>query len=316
MSGWISPRAGFGYGEVMEVVIIDVRLDLGAGRRGTDMGPSAIAVAGLDSRLAALGHIIVGHHEVVVGAHECADIASKNAHFLKEITGVAQALQEHVFAAVSAGYFPLVLGGDHALAVGSVSGLTRHRPNERLGLLWVDAHTDMNTPESSPSGNIHGMPLATLLGAGPASLVDIARRNGGQILAEDVVVFGVRSVDQAEKIRVDASGIRVYTMSEIDRRGMVVCLSEAMEQVNRETYGFHLSFDLDGIDPAVAPGVGTPEKGGLSVRESHLICEMCADSGRLTSMDMVELNPTLDQGNMTAELAVWLIESTLGRTIL
>ena len=300
----------------MEVVIIDVRLDLGAGRRGTDMGPSAIAVAGLDRRLKALGHVVIGHHEIVVGAQECADISAKNAHFLKEITGVAQALQQRVFEAVSAGHFPLVLGGDHALAVGSVSGLTRHRPKERLGLLWVDAHTDMNTPESSPSGNIHGMPLATLLGDGPAPLLHVAQGDGGRVQPEDVVVFGVRSVDRSERIRVDASGIRVYSMSEIDRRGMVVCLSEAMERVNHQTYGFHLSFDLDGIDPAVAPGVGTPEKGGLTVRESHLICEMCAESGRLTSMDMVELNPTLDQENMTAELAVWLIESALGRTIL
>jgi arginase len=300
----------------MEVVIIDVRLDLGAGRRGTDMGPSAIAVAGIDRRIRALGHVVVGHQEVVVGARECADIQAENANFLTEITAVAQELQQRVFETISAGYFPLVLGGDHALAVGSVSGLTRLRPTERLGLLWVDAHTDMNTPDSSPSGNIHGMPLATLLGDGPAPLVQVARGGNGRIRPEDVVIFGVRSVDPAERIRVDASGVRVYSMSEIDRRGMVVCLTEAMERINRETYGFHLSFDLDGIDPSAAPGVGTPEPGGLTVRESHLLCELCADSGRLTSMDMVELNPTLDQGNATAELAVWLIESALGRTII
>lgn len=300
----------------MEVVILDVKLDLGAGRRGTDMGPSAMAVAGLDARLEALGHRVVRHREVRVPTAECVDSIEDNAHFLAEILAVNKTVRECVRAAVLAGHFPLILGGDHALAVGSVSGVASVRPTERLGLLWIDAHTDMNTPTSSPSGNIHGMPLATLLGDGPAALVDLACQDGCRLHAQDVVVFGARSIDAAERRHVEKTGIRVYTMSEIDRRGMVVCLTEALALINKETYGFHLSFDLDGIDPSVAPGVGTPCPGGLTLRESHLIGEMCAQSGRLVGMDMVELNPTLDIKNQTGDLAVWLIESALGRTIL
>ncbi|MBX2797077.1 MAG: arginase [Myxococcales bacterium] len=301
----------------MNVSITNVHLDLGAGRRGTDMGSSAIHVAGLVPQLEALGHTIADVDAIDTSAFEKVTATDPRARFLPQITRTCELLADRVQQAVEAGNFPLVLGGDHAQAMGTISGLARAygARSERVGVVWVDAHTDMNTPDTTVSGNIHGMPLAALLGHGPEQLVRIA---GDQpaLNPEDVAIIGVRDVDRSETSLVSRTGVRVYTMSELDARGTAVCVREALEHVQRHTAGVHLSFDLDGVDPAHAPGVGTPVPGGLTVRESHLICESLANTSRLLGMEMVELNPTLDVRNKTGELAVWLIQSALGKTIL
>ncbi len=301
----------------MHIAVTNVHLDLGAGRRGTDMGPSAMHVAGLLPKLRDLGHTISEIQSIGTQTYEEGDPGEQSARFLPVIHKVCSDLADVVESAVDVGRFPLVLGGDHSQAIGTVSGITRvwKRTGKRLGVLWFDAHTDMNTPDSSPSGNIHGMPLATLLGTGDPTLVALA---GGEpaLRPEDVVVFGARDVDAAESPVVKELGVRVYTMSEIDRRGTAVCAEEAIAHISRFTDGLHLSFDLDGVDPKDAPGVGTPVPGGLSLRESHMICEMMSQTGRLAGMEMVELNPTLDQANHTGQLAVWLIQSALGKRIM
>jgi arginase len=301
----------------VNVSITNVHLDLGAGRRGTDMGPSAIHVAGLVPRLEHLGHVIDQVESFDVEGAEGTSVGDRNARFLDVIADLCARIADKVEADCEAGRFPLVLGGDHAQAIGTISGLARFhkKRGERVGVIWADAHTDMNTPDSSPSGNIHGMPLAALLGHGPDSLTGLAG-DGPALDPRDVVVIGARDVDPTEAPLVRETGIRVYTMTELDQRGFNTCVAEAYEQVSKDTAGVHLSFDLDGVDPDDAPGVGTPVPGGLSVRESHLICETVAGSGRLLGMELVELNPTLDHANKTGRLSVWLIESALGRTIL
>ena len=300
----------------MDIDITNVHLDLGAGRRGTDMGPGAMHVAGLPDKLARLGHSVASIKSLVV-SEEDGDEGDPTARYLEVIDGLCRELADRVEAGCDAGRFPLVLGGDHAQAMGTISGLARHykKKGERVGVIWVDAHTDMNTPDTSPSGNIHGMPLAVLLGHGPKQLVDIAGSEPA-LHPEDVAIIGVRDVDPAEIPLVRQTGVGVYPMSEVDARGFNVCLREAIGRVSRHTVGVHLSFDLDGVDPSEAPGVGTPMPGGLSLRESHLLCEALSGTNRLLGMEMVELNPTLDLANKTGRLAVWLIESALGKTIL
>jgi arginase len=301
----------------MELSITNVHLDLGAGRRGTDMGPSAMHVAGLVPRLRALGHQVVDVTSIGGNSFESSDAGDPRARFLPEIARVCSRIAQRVEADVLAGRIPLVLGGDHAQAIGTISGMARalRRRGERFGVVWVDAHTDMNTPETTISGNIHGMPLAALLGFGPRDLVAIAGDEPA-LRPDQVAIVGVRDVDHSETSLVTRTGVRAYTMSELDERGTAACVREAFELVSRGTAGVHLSFDLDGVDPQDAPGVGTPVPGGLTVRESHLICETAARTGRLLGMEMVELNPTLDVRNKTGELAVWLILSALGKTIL
>jgi arginase len=305
------------YNGDMKLCLINVHLDLGAGRRGTDMGPSAIHVAGLVPAVKSLGHAVERVETLGVSPFEALGVGDEKARFLEEIAEVCARLADKTQSAIMQGLFPLVLGGDHSQAIGTVSGLSRvaRERGRRLGVIWVDAHTDMNTPDSSPSGNIHGMPLATLLGHGVDELTGLVP--GGPALApESVVIIGARDVDATEIPLVKQTGVRVYTMSELDRRGPAVCIEEALHTVLGHCDDLHLSFDLDGVDPSHAPGVGTPVPGGLSLRESHLLCEMACKTGKLVGMEMVELNPTLDHENMTGRLAVWLIESALGRNIL
>lgn len=300
-----------------KILITNVHLDLGAGRRGTDMGSSAMHVAGVVPALEKLGHRIVGIDNVGQVSQESAEVGNPRTRYLGVINEVCRKLADSTAHALESDEFPLLLGGDHSQAIGSIAGISRHLKHraKTLGVLWVDAHTDMNTPESSPSGNIHGMPLATLLGHGAPELTGICGE-GPALSPDRVVIFGVRSVDKEEAKLVKQTGVRVFTMSEIDARGASVCLKEAIQILSHATGGIHLSYDLDGTDPSVAPGTGTPVPGGLNFRESHLVCESLARSGRLISMEVVELNPILDTENRTGKFAVWLIQSALGRTIL
>ncbi|MDF1700591.1 MAG: arginase [Planctomycetota bacterium] len=297
--------------------LISVHMDLGAGRRGVDMGPSAIRVAGVSKRIASLGMQVEEMGSVYTQEPESAEAGASNARYLPEILDVCQRLRNTVASARERGWFPIILGGDHSIAMGSVSGQVAHhrKADEKIGLLWVDAHTDINVPDSSPSGNIHGMPVSHLIGEGLEELVGLA--GGGRAIdPANVALLGIRSVDRNEREIVKRAGVRAYTMTEIDERGLAACTREAIDIVTDGTAGYHLSFDLDGVDPRYAPGVGTPVLGGLTYREAHLICEACARDGRLLGLDMVELNPTLDERNQTAELAVELILSALGKTIL
>ena len=301
----------------MDISITNVHLDLGAGRRGTDMGPSAMHVAGLVPALERIGHRVVDVRTIGRVTREASSVGDQRARFLDVIRDACVELADHVERSCDAGRTPLVLGGDHSQAIGTIAGLARHhrKQGREFAVCWVDAHTDMNTPESSPSGNIHGMPLATLLGHGHPLLTQISGDRPA-LKPENVVVFGARDVDRGEAELVKRTGVRVFTMSEIDARGAGNCVDEALTILGRVAGGIHLSYDLDGSDPSVAPGVGTPVPGGLNFRESHLICEAIARTGKLIGMEMVELNPTLDVENKTGKFAVWLIQSAFGRTIL
>lgn len=299
------------------VSLVSVSIDLGAGRRGVDMGPSALRIAGLTQALEALGCQVREVGTVTAGGFETTDPGGETkARFLEEIAEVAERTAALVGVGLEEGCFPLVLGGDHSLSIGSVAAQARHhRGGGSIGLIWVDAHADLNTPETTPSGNIHGMSLAVLLGRGHPRLTGIA---GGApaVRPENVAVLGVRELDPGERRLIRELGLRVFTMSEIDERGIGPCVEEALARVNTGTDGFHLSFDLDSLDPREAPGVGTPVQGGLTYREAHLVCEKAAGSGRMLGLEVVELNPVLDDRNHTAHLAVGLIASALGQTIL
>ncbi|NOX38355.1 MAG: arginase [Calditrichaeota bacterium] len=297
--------------------LLSVYMDLGAGRRGVDMGPSAIRIAGLVPRLQHLGYTIQELGTVHAGEPEDVHMGATRARYLDEVADVCWQVHQRVRNALTTGFFPLILGGDHSLSIGSVSGIANHYRQEgkRIGLIWVDAHADMNTPQTSPSGNIHGMPISVLLGNGEPRLTAL---NGAEasLLPEHVCIIGARDIDALEKDLVKQSGVRVFTMSEIDERGIGACVEEAIDRVSQGTAGFHLSFDLDAIDPWEAPGVGTPVSGGLTYREAHLVCEKAAQSRRMIATEFVEVNPILDNRNHTAELAVSLIESAFGKRIL
>lgn len=297
--------------------ILSVHIDLGAGRRGVDMGPSAIRIAGLTQRLADLGWTVLERGSLYVREPESVKPGRTDARYLREVLDVCTRLRDATEQALARGALPLVLGGDHSLAMGSIAGVSNHfhAKGKSIGVLWMDAHTDMNTPETTPSGNIHGMPLAHMLGHGLPQFRKLAARSPA-IRPERTALLGIRSVDPNEADLVREAGVRVYTMSEIDERGFATCLAEALDRVTDGTAGVHMSFDLDGVDPKVAPGVGTPVPGGLSYREAHWACEAVARAGCLVSMDMVELNPVLDERNETGRLAVELILSAFGKTIL
>lgn len=300
-----------------QIAVIGAPLDLGAGRRGVDMGPSAIRVAHLDDRLAALGYEVHDLGNVEVDQAESRPVGRENARYLHEITATCRRLAKSVETALGKGQFPLVLGGDHSVAAGTVAGVAKHfrRSKERIGLIWIDAHADMNTPDTSPSGNVHGMPLASCIGTGPDELVKLAGFSP-KVRAENVALVGIRDVDQLEKPHIKASGVRAFTMREIDERGLLHVMNEAIRIASDGTAGFHLSFDMDGVDPDEAPGVGTPVRGGITYREAHLALELVCDSRRMLSLEVVEVNPVLDVANRTAELAVELMLSAMGKRIL
>ena len=292
-------------------------MDLGAGRRGVDMGPSALRLANLNEKLSALGYEVEDLGNVVVDQPETASDGPSNARYLPHIAHTCTRLAEMVEKSADNNRVPLVLGGDHSIAIGTVAGMSRHfhKQNGRLGLIWIDAHADMNTPESSPSGNIHGMPLACLIGLGPKELTHMA---GAAPIVDPakVAIIGLRSVDEIERQNVRGAGVHPFTMRDIDERGLRSVLREAIEIASAGTAGFHLSFDMDAVDPREAPGVGTPVQGGITYREAHLAMETICDSGLMASMEVVEVNPVLDEANRTALLAVELIMSALGKRIL
>jgi arginase len=302
---------------VRPVHIIGVSLDLGGNRRGVDMGPSAFRIAGLGERLATLGVPVADEGDLVAPIPETKSFRDPSKKYIREIARVCEKLYRTSLAALEKGGFPLVLGGDHSLAAGSVAATADfvRREHKPLGLIWVDAHGDMNTPSSSGSGNVHGMPLAALLGSEPAEL----SRLGGfspKVLPEHTVLIGIRNLDEREKQIVRDSRVRVFTMKDIDRAGIAAVTEQALAIAAAGTAGVHVSFDLDVCDPAIAPGVGTPVKGGLDYREAHMLMEIVADSGLLRALDLVEVNPILDDRNTTAILGAELASSALGQKII
>lgn len=299
------------------IAILGAPLDLGAARRGVDMGPSALRLAGLGSRIAALGYPVEDLGNVFVEQQESTPLGPANAKYLSQIASACSSLADMVDRAVREGRFPLVLGGDHSVAVGTVAGVSNayRQQEKRIGVIWVDAHADMNTPETSPSGNVHGMPLACCIGEGPAALTDIFGY-APKVEPRNVVLLGIRDVDLSERSGVRASGVNAFTMRDIDERGMRDAMEEALVLAGADTAGVHLSLDMDAVDPDEAPGVGTPVRGGITYREAHLAMEIVCDSGQLTSMEVVEVNPVLDSANRTALLAVELVLSALGKRIL
>ncbi|MEK4029144.1 arginase [Pseudobacillus sp. FSL P4-0506] len=297
-----------------EISIIGVPMDLGQTRRGVDMGPSAIRYAGLSERLENLGYMVHDEGDIKVEIKE--KTKADTDHNLKNLSAVAEgneALRQKIDEVIGMDRFPLVLGGDHSIAIGTLAGVAK-RP-ENLGVIWYDAHGDLNTAETSPSGNIHGMSLAVSLGLGHPSLTNI----GGfspKVKPENVVIIGARSLDPGERELIKETGIKVFTMHEIDRLGMTAVVEETIAYLKERTDGVHLSLDLDGLDPEDAPGVGTPVAGGISYRESHLAMEMLSEANIVTSAEFVEINPILDEHNKTAAAAVALISSLLGDTLL
>jgi arginase len=299
------------------IAIIGAPLDLGAGRRGVDMGPSAVRVANLNARLASLGYEVEDLGNVAVSQQEAEPEGPQNAKYLPQITDTCTRLAIMVQEALDRGRVPVVLGGDHSVAAGTVAGVASYlrRKGQRLGLLWIDAHADMNTPETSPSGNVHGMPLACCIGQGPPELTEICGFSP-KVLPANVAVIGIRSVDQRERELVQASGVHAFTMRDIDERGLRTVMEQAIRVASDQTAGFHVSFDMDSVDPREAPGVGTPVKGGITYREAHLAMELLCDCRSVTSMEVVEVNPVIDEANRTADLAVELIMSAMGKRIL
>lgn len=299
------------------IAIIGAPLDLGQDRRGVDMGPSALRVANLNRRVASLGYIVEDLGNVEVAQAETASEGNRCAKYLPEIAATCGRLALAVSHALGGGRLPLTLGGDHSIAIGSVGGVSHYLRTQgrKLGLIWLDAHADMNTPDTSPSGNIHGMPLACIVGMGPQELTHLSG-SAPMLNPRNTVIIGLRDVDEMEKPHVRESGVRAFTMRDIDERGLRSVMEEAIRLASDGTAGFHLSLDMDFVDPRDAPGVGTPVRGGATYREAHLAMEMICDSGTMLSMEVVEVNPVIDEVNRTADLAVELIMSALGKRIL
>lgn len=299
------------------IEIYGVPMDLGANARGVDMGPSALRIAGIAESLLRMGFEVSDRHLDDVKSRVALPTDDGSARYVEEIAAVCGRLCELGHGALTRGATPVFLGGDHSIAAGTIAGSAawaRER-GEHVGVIWFDAHTDMNTPDTSPSGNVHGMPLSALLGHGDPSMCAVGFE-GAKIRPENVYVIGARAVDPTEKALVAETGIHVFTMTEIDRIGMAEVTRRAIEGAGSGTTGIHVSFDIDGLDPACAPGVGTPVRGGVNFREAHLMLEMIAESRKMMALDVVELNPVRDERNATAETVVHLVQSAFGRRIL
>ncbi len=299
------------------IAIIGAPLDLGQDRRGVDMGPSALRVANLNGRIASLGYQVEDLGNIPVAHRESSPEGSSHARYLAQIAESCRRLGLAVEKTATQGKVPIVLGGDHSVAIGTVAGMARcfRKRKKRIGMIWMDAHADMNTPQSSPSGNVHGMPLACCVGTGPKELTHLFGFSP-KVAARNVALVGVREIDQLEAPHVRQSGVRAFTMRHIDEHGLSAVMREAIEIASNGTAGFHLSLDMDYVDPREAPGVGTPVRGGGTYREAHLAMELICDSGGMLSMEVVEVNPVIDEVNRTADLGVELVMSALGKRIL
>jgi arginase len=300
-----------------KIRIIGVPMDLGQSRRGVDMGPSALRVAGLQARLKQLGRQVEDFGNVHVKQPEEQHYGEKNAKYLDEIAETCKGLAEIVGKTLDDDMIPLVLGGDHSIAAGTVAGAAAHfhKQSKRIGVVWLDAHGDMNTPESSPSGNVHGMPLASIMGFGPAELTGLAGTKP-MVSPHNIAMVGIRDLDSKERRLVKDSGVRIFTMRDIDERGMREVMAEALRYASDDTAGIAVSLDMDFVDPTDAPGVGTPVRGGVTYREAHLALEMIADSKSMVTFELVEINPVIDEHNTTASLGVELVLSGVGKKIL
>jgi arginase len=297
--------------------VLGVPLDLGGARRGVDMGPSAVRIAGLGERLAGIGFTVVDKGNLDTPIPETRAERDPKKKYVREIARVCQKLYQQAYASLEEGAVPIVLGGDHSLAAGSVGASADYAATrgKDIGLLWIDAHGDMNTPASTSSGNVHGMPLAALLGPEPAELSRIGVRSP-KVRADKTVLIGIRNLDTLEKERILDARVHVFTMKDIDRDGIAKVMERALSIASSDTAGIHVSFDVDVCDPSIAPGVGTPVRGGLNYREAHMVMEMIADSGQLTALDLVEINPILDTQNQTALLGTELVLSAFGQRII
>jgi arginase len=299
----------------MKIQIIGVPMDLGSGRRGVDMGPSAIRIAGVAEKLRILGHTVQDEGDIPAKAPELQKVRNDKLRYLSEIVRVCTLLANKVERILHHPGFPLVLGGDHSVAIGTIGGVASYceKMHKKLGVLWVDAHGDFNTEVTTPSGNIHGMPLAAAIGLGAIELTSIGGDHR-KVDPKNVVMIATRDLDEGERRNIRKQGVNVFSMEDIDKYGMARTITRALTKL-RQVDMVHVSLDLDAIDPSVAPGVGTPVKGGLNYREAHLIMETVHEHGIMTSMDVVEVNPILDDRNQSAEFAVELIQSAFGKKI-
>jgi arginase len=302
---------------MLKIRILGVPLDLGQERRGVDMGPSAVRAAGLNSALKSLGHQVEDAGDIHVKIPEMQHFGDRRAKYLNEIAETSQEVAHRIYQTLEGGQFPLSLGGDHSVAIGTQAGVAKfYRDRDQaLGCIWFDAHADMNTPETSPSGNVHGMPFAAALGLGPDALSKIFGFSP-KIKPDKCVLIGARDLDSRERRLVKESGVNVFTMRAIDEQGMRTVMEKAIRLASADTAGFVVSFDMDVVDPDEAPGVGTPVRGGITFREAHLAMEMVADSKKMVEMELVEINPIIDILNKTAILGVGLVSSALGKKIL
>jgi arginase len=300
-----------------KIRIIGVPMDLGASRRGVDMGPSALRVAGLQARIKQLGHQVEDIGNISVKQPEEMSYGEKRAKYLAEIADACKDLAAMVEKSLEESMLPVVLGGDHSIAAGSLSGVAAHfkKKDKKIGLIWLDAHGDINTPESSPSGNVHGMPLAAAMGYGATELVELQGFKP-KVEPQNISLVGIRDLDSQEKKLAKKSGVHVFTMRDIDERGMREVMSDALKYAMDDTDGISVSLDMDFVDPSDAPGVGTPVRGGVTYREAHLAMEMLADTEAMVSLEVVEINPVIDEHNRTALLGVELVLSGLGKKIL
>jgi arginase len=299
------------------VSIIGFPMDLGADRRGVDMGPSALRIAGLQTKLESLGYKVYDNGDIKIEIMERQKIKNPRLKYLDEIIKTSKLLADKVERVLDKGDFPLCIGGDHSMALGTISGIASYCKirKYKLGVIWIDAHSDMNTDETSPSGNIHGMPLASLLGLGCDELVNLLGFSP-KLDPENCALIGIRSIDEAEKVNIKKLGVPIYTMNDIDKLGIHRIIAKVLKQFREKVDHIHISFDVDSVDPSVAPGVGTPVSGGLSYREAHLLMETIAECGCMSSIEVAELNPILDHKNQSAAFAAELIASSMGQRIL
>jgi arginase len=299
------------------VSLIGFPMDLGAGRRGVDMGPSALRIAGIQSKLEALGYEVVDDGDIQVKTREVQEIGDARMRYLPEISRACETLGQRVKNALDEKRFPIILGGDHSMSIGSIAGVAAHcrEQGKRLGVLWIDAHADMNTPETSPSGNIHGMPLAVSMGLGTPELTSLLG-DFKKVEPHNVAIIGARSVDQGERELIRDLNVQVYTMLDVDKEGIFTVIDKVLTYFSANVDFVHVSFDLDSVDPTIVQGVGTPVPGGLSYREAHLIMEMVAEHGKMGSLEVAEVNPILDDRNHSAVFATDIICSCMGKRIL